>query len=90
MVQEAGGALAEALAGLREAGGRAWIVTNEVGSGVVPAFESGRLFRDLLGELNAGVAAVCDDVVLVVAGRPLLLDAPTGVAHDHSRVQELS
>ena len=49
------------------------LVTNEVGSGVVPEHESGRLYRDLLGSLNARVAAVCDDVELVVAGRPLNL-----------------
>ncbi|MCA0328345.1 MAG: bifunctional adenosylcobinamide kinase/adenosylcobinamide-phosphate guanylyltransferase [Actinobacteria bacterium] len=49
------------------------LVTNEVGSGVVPEHESGRLYRDLLGSLNARIAAVCDDVELVVAGRPLTL-----------------
>jgi adenosylcobinamide kinase/adenosylcobinamide-phosphate guanylyltransferase len=49
------------------------MVTNEVGSGVVPASESGRLFRDLLGRLNARVAAICDETVLLVAGRPLVL-----------------
>lgn len=43
-------------------------VTNEVGSGVVPATASGRLFRDLLGRANARIAAACDDVELVVAG----------------------
>lgn len=50
-------------------------VSNEVGSGVVPATASGRLFRDLLGVLNARIAAACDDVVLMVAGRPLRLPA---------------
>jgi len=45
------------------------LVSNEVGDGVVPEHESGRLYRDLLGVLNSRLAAVCDDVDLVVAGR---------------------
>ncbi|HET7900168.1 MAG TPA: bifunctional adenosylcobinamide kinase/adenosylcobinamide-phosphate guanylyltransferase, partial [Candidatus Nanopelagicales bacterium] len=49
------------------------LVSNEVGSGVVPEHASGRLYRDLLGTVNARVAAVCDDVSLVVAGRVLAL-----------------
>ncbi len=48
-------------------------VTNEVGMGVVPEHRSGRLFRDLLGRVNQQVAAVSDDVLLVVAGRVLRL-----------------
>ena len=48
-------------------------VSNEVGGGIVPATDSGRLFRDLQGRLNAELAARSDDVVLVVAGRPLPL-----------------
>lgn len=49
------------------------IVTNEVGLGVVPEHPSGRLFRDLLGITNQRFAAVCDDVVLVIAGRTITL-----------------
>ena len=49
------------------------IVTNEVGLGVVPEHRSGRLFRDLLGLVNQRVAAACDEVHLVVAGRVLRL-----------------
>jgi adenosylcobinamide kinase / adenosylcobinamide-phosphate guanylyltransferase len=49
------------------------LVSNEVGSGVVPAFELGRRYRDLLGEINQRVAAVADHVVLMVAGLPLVL-----------------
>lgn len=52
---------------------RAVAVSNEVGSGVVPPAESGRLFRDLLGVLNARIAAESDEVVLMVAGRALKL-----------------
>ena len=43
-------------------------VSNEVGSGVVPATWSGRVFRDELGRLNAAVAAASERVDLVVAG----------------------
>jgi adenosylcobinamide kinase/adenosylcobinamide-phosphate guanylyltransferase len=43
-------------------------VSNEVGNGVVPEHRSGRRFRDELGALNARLAAVSDDVLLVTAG----------------------
>ena len=49
------------------------VVTNEVGLGVVPSHRSGVLFRDLLGTANQRVAAVCDEVHLVIAGRVLKL-----------------
>jgi adenosylcobinamide kinase / adenosylcobinamide-phosphate guanylyltransferase len=49
------------------------IVSNEVGSGVVPAFRSGRVYRDLLGELNKHVARIADSVVLMIAGQPLTI-----------------
>ena len=46
-------------------------VSNEVGCGIVPAFRSGRVYRDLLGQLNQEVAAIADNVVLMVAGLPV-------------------
>jgi adenosylcobinamide kinase / adenosylcobinamide-phosphate guanylyltransferase len=49
------------------------LVSNEVGSGVVPAFELGRQYRDLLGEINQRVAAIAGHVVLMIAGLPLVL-----------------
>jgi adenosylcobinamide kinase/adenosylcobinamide-phosphate guanylyltransferase len=49
------------------------LVSNEVGSGVVPAYATGRRFRDLVGEINQRVAAIADCVVLMIAGLPLLL-----------------
>lgn len=50
-----------------------FIVSNEVGSGVVPAFKSGRLFRDLLGEMNQQIATVADRVVLLMVGIPIAI-----------------
>ena len=58
---------------LRGCGQDVVVVTNEVGLGVVPEHRSGRLFRDLLGSVNQRVAASCDEVHLVVAGRVLRL-----------------
>jgi adenosylcobinamide kinase / adenosylcobinamide-phosphate guanylyltransferase len=49
------------------------LVSNEVGSGVVPEYQSGRRFRDLLGEMNQRVAYVASNVLLLVAGLPLVL-----------------
>ena len=48
-------------------------VSNEVGSGIVPATASGRRYRDELGRLNAAFASECEQVLLVVAGQALLL-----------------
>ncbi|MFJ2743914.1 bifunctional adenosylcobinamide kinase/adenosylcobinamide-phosphate guanylyltransferase [Streptomyces sp. NPDC087440] len=48
-------------------------VSNEVGSGVVPATAAGRRFRDELGRLNAAFAGECEHVLLVVAGQALVL-----------------
>ncbi|MGE2727632.1 bifunctional adenosylcobinamide kinase/adenosylcobinamide-phosphate guanylyltransferase [Mycolicibacterium pulveris] len=47
------------------------LVSPEVGLTVVPATAAGRRFADELGLLNQRLAAVCDRVVLVVAGQPV-------------------
>lgn len=62
-----------ASAALRERTAPTVLVTNEVGLGVVPAYRSARLFRDLLGTANQRLAADCDRVDLVIAGRVLSL-----------------
>jgi adenosylcobinamide kinase/adenosylcobinamide-phosphate guanylyltransferase len=45
-------------------------VSNEVGSGVIPATASGIRYRDELGRLNALIAAECEQVWLCTAGIP--------------------
>src|SRR5689334_18381057 len=49
------------------------LVSNEVGSGIVPDTEMGRFYRDVLGSINQRVAAVADEVLLLVAGCPLVV-----------------
>ncbi len=45
-------------------------VSDEVGLGVVPETRAGRLFRDVLGEVNQRLAGTADEVWFVVAGLP--------------------
>jgi adenosylcobinamide kinase/adenosylcobinamide-phosphate guanylyltransferase len=66
------------LAVLRSAPVSIVLVSNEVGSGVVPPYPLGRKYRDALGELNQRVAAIADNVVLLVAGLPLALKGSIG------------
>jgi adenosylcobinamide kinase / adenosylcobinamide-phosphate guanylyltransferase len=49
------------------------IVSNEVGTGLVPENAAARLFRDEQGRLNQLAAAACDEAFLVAAGLPLRL-----------------
>ncbi|MCL6631918.1 MAG: bifunctional adenosylcobinamide kinase/adenosylcobinamide-phosphate guanylyltransferase [Alicyclobacillus herbarius] len=56
---------------LKRGEGRAILVSNEVGAGIVPGDHLSRLYRDWLGWLNQNVAAVADEVVWMVAGIPV-------------------
>ena len=49
------------------------VVSNEVGSGIVPEYQSGRIYRDLLGQMNQKIAQIADRVVLMIAGVPLTI-----------------
>lgn len=48
-----------------------WLVTNEIGLGVVPPTKMGRLYREWLGKVNQWVAAEADQVFLSVSGIPI-------------------
>jgi adenosylcobinamide kinase/adenosylcobinamide-phosphate guanylyltransferase len=63
-------ALPRALSAFR---GQAVLVANEVGLGVVPVGALSRTFVDRAGALHQEVAAICNRVVLTVAGFPITL-----------------
>jgi adenosylcobinamide kinase / adenosylcobinamide-phosphate guanylyltransferase len=64
---------AEFFASLQAVATEVIVVSNEVGTGLVPEHAAARLFRDEHGRLNQGVAAACDAVFLVTAGLALRL-----------------
>lgn len=68
-------ALLELLAA-REGG--AVLVSNEVGSGLVPEYPLGRAYRDVLGRVNQQVARTATRAWLCVAGRALELPVADG------------
>jgi adenosylcobinamide kinase/adenosylcobinamide-phosphate guanylyltransferase len=65
-------------AAARSAPGDVWLVSNEVGQGVVPENALGRRFRDAAGRLHQRLAALADRVVMIAAGLPLWLKGAPG------------
>lgn len=53
------------------------LISNEVGAGIVPLSPVARRFQDEQGRLNQALAAVCDQVTLVVAGIPVAIKGPS-------------
>ncbi|HKY08231.1 MAG TPA: bifunctional adenosylcobinamide kinase/adenosylcobinamide-phosphate guanylyltransferase, partial [Candidatus Binatia bacterium] len=49
------------------------LVTNEVGAGIVPDNPLARQFRDLAGWTNQQLAALASEVILTVAGVPMIV-----------------
>lgn len=66
-------ATADLLEAIQAWPGPLYIVSNEIGLGVIPLGRETRAFVDALGELNQRVAAVCSHVTLMAAGLPLTL-----------------
>ncbi|MBP0047301.1 bifunctional adenosylcobinamide kinase/adenosylcobinamide-phosphate guanylyltransferase [Marinobacterium sp. AK62] len=63
-------------AALENARGEVILVSNETGMGVVPMGELSRRFSDEAGWLNQSVAALADQVILTVAGIPMVVKGP--------------
>jgi adenosyl cobinamide kinase/adenosyl cobinamide phosphate guanylyltransferase len=59
------------------------VITNEVGSGVVPTNDLARRFADVLGRVNSIWAEAADQVLLVVAGRVVPLSDPADLLKEH-------
>ena len=51
------------------------IVSNEVGLGLVPAYQMGRVYRDAIGWANQRLAREADTVLFMVAGIPMVVKA---------------
>jgi len=49
------------------------IVSNELGLGLVPPYQLGRIYRDWLGWANQRLAREADRVILMVAGIPMVV-----------------
>jgi adenosylcobinamide kinase/adenosylcobinamide-phosphate guanylyltransferase len=49
------------------------LVSNEVGTGIVPENKLARLYRDLVGSTNQAVAECADQVIWVAAGIPVTI-----------------
>jgi adenosylcobinamide kinase/adenosylcobinamide-phosphate guanylyltransferase len=58
---------------------RLWLVSNEVGWGIVPDNALARAFRDAAGRLHQDIAAFADETILIVAGLTVSLFKSEGL-----------
>ncbi len=78
----------ELLTGLQQSRCQIILVAEETGWGVVPAYASGRSFRDRLGRLVRRIGTIADPIYLVTAGYALNLKV-LGCAIDQPAVQPI-
>ena len=65
--------IAELVRTVKASAGPVILVSNEVGLGVVPDSQLGRQFRDLAGLANQSMAACASEVIMTVAGIPVVI-----------------
>ena len=58
----------ELLSTIRHTNAECWIVTDEVGLGIVPETRLGRFFRDVQGKINQLIAKEASEAYLVICG----------------------
>ena len=66
----------EFLQWLQQRRGAVLLISNEVGAGIVPIAPVSRRFQDEQGRLNQALAALCEQVTLVVAGLAVPIKPP--------------
>lgn len=71
--RDVGAAAAQLVASVGRFEGALWLVSNEVGLGIVPDNALARRFRDEAGRLHQALAQAADAVTLVMAGLTLRL-----------------
>ena len=70
------GQVAAAYAAIGDRPGAVVVVSDEVGSGIVPMHPNARTYRDLVGIAHQRLAAMADEAYLFVAGLPVTLKGP--------------
>ena len=63
----------ELIAAIREQKHDWFIISNELGLGLVPPYQMGRVYRDWLGWANQRLAREADKVIFMVAGIPTVI-----------------
>ena len=58
----------ELLSAIRQTNAECWIVTDEVGLGIVPETRLGRFFREVQGKINQLIAKEASEAYLVICG----------------------
>ena len=58
----------ELLSTIRQTDAECWIVTDEVGLGIIPETRLGRFFRDVQGKINQLIAKEASEAYLVICG----------------------
>ena len=66
----------------KKASGHIIVITNELGSGIIPMDRSVRAFRDVAGEANQVLASKFDEVINMVSGIPVVIKSSRPTSED--------
>ena len=66
----------------KKASGHIIVITNELGSGIIPMDPSVRAFRDVAGEANQVLASKFDEVINMVSGIPVVIKSSRPTSED--------
>ncbi|MBC8283383.1 MAG: 5,6-dimethylbenzimidazole synthase [Nitrospinae bacterium] len=64
------------------------VITNELGSGIIPMDASVRAFRDVAGEANQILASEFDEVINMVSGIPVIIKSDTSSSEDQQNTSD--